>query len=94
MSKVPKVMASFFKMEDLMSKYVPSNILSYASLVCTYLDFKSMVVARMVSKTWYDLIENDGGPWNNLMRKRFEDVQKNHETLRLAGCFSHDWRRD
>ena len=48
----------------------------------------------MVSKTWCDFIENDGGLWNNLMRKRFEDVQKNHETLRLAGCFSHDWRRD
>ena len=64
-------MASFFKMEDLMSNYVASNILSY-------LDFKSMVAARMVSKTWYDFIENDGGLWNNLMRKLFEDIQKNH----------------
>lgn len=79
-------MASFFKMEDLMTNYVTSNILSY-------LDFKSMVVARMFSKTWYDFIENDGGLWNNLMKKRFEDIQKNHETPRLAGCFSHDWRR-
>ena len=51
--------------------YVTSNILSY-------LDFKLMVAAIMVSKTWY-----------NLMSKHFEDVQKNHETLRLAGCFSH-----
>ena len=75
-------MASFFKMEN----YVASNILSY-------LDIKSMVAARMVSKTWYDFIENDGGLWNNFMRKLFEDIQKNHETLRLAGCFSHDWRR-
>ena len=32
----------------------------------------------MVSKTWYDFIENDGGLWNNLMRKLFEDIQKNH----------------
>ena len=62
-------MASFFKMEDLMTNYVTSNILSY-------LDFKSMVVARMFSKTWYDFIENDGGLWNNLMKKRFEDIQK------------------
>jgi hypothetical protein len=35
----------------------------------------------MVSKPWY---ENDRGRWINLMRKRFEDIQKNHETLRLA----------
>jgi hypothetical protein len=43
--------------------------------------FGFQIKSRMVSKPWY---ENDRGRWINLMRKRFEDIQKNHETLRLA----------
>ena len=46
------------------------------SHIFSYLDFKSMVAARMVSKTWYAFIENQRGIWINLMRKCFEDIPK------------------
>ena len=50
--------------------------MNVTSHIFSYLDFKSLVAARMVSKTWYTFIENQRGIWINLMRKCFEDIPK------------------
>ena len=66
---------SFFDMENFMTSYgiTGKNVTSH---ILSYLDFKSMMAARMVSKTWYNFIENEQGLWINLMRKCFEDIPK------------------
>ena len=48
----------------------------------------------MVSKTWYDFIENDGGLLNNLTDEKtfWRRPEKSWDTE--IGCFSHDWQRD
>ena len=63
---------SFFNMEDLMTNYgaIGKNI---TSTILSYLDFESMVAARMVSKTCYAFIEKERGLWINLMKKGFQD---------------------
>ena len=45
---------SFFDMEGLMTNYgiTGKNV---TSQILSYLDFDSMVAARMVSKTWYSI---------------------------------------
>ena len=50
--------------------------INVTSHIFSYLDFKSMVASRMVSKTWYAFIENQRGIWINLMRRCFEDIPK------------------
>ena len=78
-SKVANVMIccweSFFNMEDLMTKYgaIGKNV---TSKILSNLDFKSMVAARMVSKTWYAFIEKEQGLWLKLMTKCFEEFNK------------------
>ena len=66
---------SFFDMENFMTSYgiTGKNVTAH---ILSYLDFKSMKAARMVSKTWYTFIENEGGLWVNLMKKCFEDISK------------------
>ena len=66
---------SFFDMEDFMKNYgiTGKNV---TTTIFSYLDFKSMLAARMVSKTWYAFIENERGLWINLMRKCFERIEK------------------
>ena len=68
-------MESFLDMEDFMTNYgiTGKNV---TSTIFSYLDFKSMLAARMVSKTWYAFIENERGLWIDLMRTCFEYVQK------------------
>ena len=75
-SKVANVMIccwkSFFNVEDLMTNYgaMGKNV---TCKILSYLDFKSMVAARMVSKTWYAFIEKERGLLTNLMKKCFQD---------------------
>ena len=66
---------SFFNMEDLMTSYgaIGKNV---TSKILSYLDFKSMVAARMVSKIWYAFIEKEQGLWVKLMTKCFEEFKK------------------
>ena len=68
-------MESFLDMEDFMTNYgiTGKNV---TSTIFSYLDFKSMLAARMVSKTWYAFIENERGLWIDLMRTCFEHIQK------------------
>ena len=65
----------FFNIEDFMTNYGITGQ-SVTSKILSYLDFKSMTAARMVSKTWYVFIENERELWINLMRKSFEQIQK------------------
>ena len=65
----------FFDIEDFMANYGITGK-SVTSKILSYLDFKSMMAARMVSKTWYAFIENERGLWINLMRKCFERIEK------------------
>ena len=71
---------SFFKMEDLMTNYgaIGKNL---TSKILSYLDFKSMVAARMVSKTWYAFIEKEQTLWVKLMTKCFEEFNKKNLKL-------------
>ena len=66
---------SFFNMEHLMTNYgaIGKNV---TSKILSYLDFKSMVAARMVSKTWYAFIEKEQRLWFKLMTKCFEEFNK------------------
>jgi len=66
---------SFFDMEGLMTNYgiTGKNV---TSQILSYLDFDSMVAARMVSKTWYRFLEDERGLWINLMKKCFEDIKE------------------
>jgi len=66
---------SFLDMENFMTSYgiTGKNV---TSQILSYLDFKSMMAARMVSKTWYTFIENERGLWISLMKKCFEDIKK------------------
>ena len=82
---------TFFNMEGLMTNYgaigknITSNILSS-------LDFKSMVAARMVSKTWYAFIEKERGLWAKLMTKCFEEVKKKNVQLSSSAPLGlQDW---
>ena len=65
----------FFDIEDFMTNYgiTGKNV---TSKILSYLDFKSMMAARVVSKTWYVFIENERELWINLMKKSFERIQK------------------
>ena len=67
-------MESFLDMEDFMTNYgiTGKNV---TSTIFSYLDFKSMVAARMVCKTWYAFIENERGLWIDLMRKCFAKIK-------------------
>ena len=71
---------AFFDMEGLMTNYgiTGKNI---TSQILSYLDFDSMVNARMVSKTWYRFLENERGLWIALMKKAFEVVQEKRFTI-------------
>jgi len=66
---------SFFDMEGLMTNYgiTGKNV---TSQILSYLDFDSMVAARMVSKTWYRFLEDERGLWITLMKKCFEDIKE------------------
>ena len=80
---------SFFDMENFMTSYgiTGKNVTSH---ILSYLDFKSMMAARMVSKTWYTFIENEQGLWINLMKKCFEDNERKkagYESVRA------EWRK-
>jgi hypothetical protein len=57
---------SFFDMEGLMTNYgiTGKNVTSH---ILSYLDFDSMVAARMVSKTWYQFLEDERGLWISFM---------------------------
>ena len=46
------------------------------SQILSYLNFDSMVAARMVSKTWYQTLEDERGLWITLMKKCFEDIKE------------------
>jgi len=64
-----------FDTENFMKNYGITGI-NVTSHILSYLDFKSMVAARKVSKTWYAFIENQRGILISLMRKCFEDIPK------------------
>jgi hypothetical protein len=66
---------SFFYMEGLMTNYgiTGKNVTSH---ILSYLDFDSMVAARMVSKTWYQFLEDERGLWISLMKKCFKTSRK------------------
>ena len=66
---------SFFDMENFMTSYgiTGKNVTSH---ILSYLDFKSMMAARMVSKTWYTFIENEQGLWISLMKNKIEEINK------------------
>ena len=84
---------SFFNVEDLMTNYgiVGKNV---TSKILSYLDFKSMVAARMVSKTWYAFIEKERGLWINLMKKCFQDSQlKNSHLSKSTPLSLQEWGR-
>ena len=57
---------SFFDMEGLMTNYgiTGKNVTSH---ILSYLDFDSMVAARMVSKSWYQFLEDERGLWISFM---------------------------
>ena len=40
--------------------------------ILSFLDYDSMVAARMVSKTWYLFLENEKGLWMKHMKKYFQ----------------------
>ena len=86
---------SFFDMEGLMTNYgiTGKNI---TSQILSYLNFDSMVAARLVSKTWYQTLEDERGLWITLMKKCFEDIQKNpvmtYWSIRCIGNFN-EWQR-
>ena len=86
---------SFLDMEGLMTNYgiTGKNI---TSQILSYLNFDSMVAARMVSKTWYQTLEDERGLWITLMKKCFEDIQKNpvmtYWSIRCIGNFN-EWQR-
>jgi hypothetical protein len=86
---------SFFDMENFMTSYgiTGKNVTSH---ILSFLDFKSMIAARVVSKTWYTFIENERGLWINLMRKCFEDIHKRkdagYESDRAQHCLP-EWRK-
>ena len=83
----------FFNVEDLMTNYgaIGKNI---TSTILSSLDFKSMVAARMVSKTWYAFIEKERGLWANLMTKCFIEVKlKNLQLSSSAPLSLPDWAR-
>ena len=77
-------MESFLDMEDFMTNYgiTGKNV---TSTIFSYLDFKSMLAARMVSKTWYAFIENERGLWIDLMRKCFAKIKN-----KTRGSFPSD----
>ena len=84
---------SFFDMEVLMTNHgiMGKNI---TSKILSNLDFKSMVAARMVSKTWYDFIEKERELWINLMRKCFQESQKKNLQLSPSAPLSlQEWGR-
>jgi len=72
---------SFFDMEGLMTNYgiTGKNV---TSQILSYLDFDSMVAARMVSKTWYRFLEDERGLWITLMKKCFEDIKEKSTSSR------------
>ena len=84
---------SFFDMEGLMTNYgiTGKNVTSH---IFSYLDFDSMAAARMVSKTWYQTLEDERGLVITLMKKCFEDVQKKmtYWFIRDIGHFN-EWQR-
>ena len=86
---------SFLDMEGLMTNYgiTGKNI---TSQILSYLNFDSMVAARMVSKTWYQTLEDERGLWITLMKKCFEDIQKKsvmtYWSVRCIGHFN-EWQR-
>ena len=82
---------SFFKMEDLMTNYgvTGKNI---TSKILSNLDFKSMVAARMVSKTWYAFIEKERDLWINLMMKCFVEFKKKNLNISPTAPLNlQDW---
>ena len=70
---------SFFNMEGLMTKYgiTGKNITQH---IFSFLDYDAMVASRMVSKTWYQFLENEKGLWIKQMKKYFKVIylQKNY----------------
>ena len=88
---------SFLDMEGLMTNYgiTGKNI---TAQILSYLDFDSMVAARMVSKTWYQTLEDERDLWITLMKKSFEEIQiqkKSVMTYWSIRCIGHfnEWQR-
>jgi len=83
---------SFFDMEGLMTNYgiTGKNV---TSQILSYLDFDSMVAARMVSKTWYRFLEDERGLWITLMKKCFEDIQEKSSQyfMNLTELYIQKW---
>ena len=83
---------SFFNMEGLMTNYgmTGKNVTAH---IFSYLNFDSMVAARMVSKTWYQFLEDERSLWITLMKKCFEDIQEKRNQSNLDDTCSQDWQR-
>ena len=65
----------FLDMEGLMTNYglTGTNLTRH---ILSFLDFDSMVAARMVSKTWYHFIENEPELWIKHLKKCCEGLDK------------------
>ena len=73
------------------------------SVILSYLDFDSMVAARMVSKTWYRFIEKEQRLWINLIKKCSEEIQKKStdfgwptkrtDSSLPTGAYLEDWQK-
>jgi len=66
---------SFFDTEGLMTIYgmTGENI---TLKIMSYLDYETLVTARMVSKTWYRFLDDHHSLWIDLMRKSLKKILK------------------